>query len=216
MVWPQPGADGERAQEFQAEKQREIDLAAPKPDAGLLPGWVSRPPAAEARLTYAAAGCMDGHRRPADPAQAADRACRASDCGEWGTGGHIASVAYVFGLQAAAPQSTRADAKLPGVILNEKRDKKVPVQAWGCLERALTRQCAQLAGHLLDVLPYPYTTREEYERALRAPIGKEWNPSGMHQKLITPAVRVPLPLCASCVSCVRTPSPHRCRSSRAT
>lgn len=40
----------------------------------------------------------------------------------------------------------------------------------------------------LFYVPFPYTTVEDYEAVVRQPIGKEWNPQRIHQKLIKPAV----------------------------
>lgn len=55
-----------------------------------------------------------------------------------------------------AAKKARKDASLPTVILNEKRQK---------------------SGAKLKVaqVPYPFTSKEQYERSMRQPLGREWN-----------------------------------------
>ncbi len=50
----------------------------------------------------------------------------------------------------------RKDASLPTVLINGKRQK-----------RSAMLRVAQV--------PYPFTSREQYERSMRWPIGPEWN-----------------------------------------
>lgn len=66
--------------------------------------------------------------------------------------------------------ANRTDAKLKHVILNQKRDKKV-------------NKYTQLE------VPYPFTSREAYERSLRAPLGKDWNTYTMHKQLVQPKIK---------------------------
>lgn len=40
-------------------------------------------------------------------------------------------------------------------------------------------------------MPYPFTSREQYERSLRQPIGHEWNTSRSVREMTRPAVIVP-------------------------
>ncbi|CAG8630072.1 15839_t:CDS:10, partial [Gigaspora rosea] len=63
----------------------------------------------------------------------------------------------------------RQDAKLKHVIINEKSIKKAK-------------------KYLSTDIPYPFETREQYERSLRTPVGKEWNTNEVFQKMITPRV----------------------------
>jgi U3 small nucleolar RNA-associated protein 14 len=42
----------------------------------------------------------------------------------------------------------------------------------------------------VDTVPYPFTSREEYERSLKQPLGKEWNTVKQHEKKIMPQVTV--------------------------
>ncbi|CAG8795936.1 16578_t:CDS:10 [Gigaspora margarita] len=63
----------------------------------------------------------------------------------------------------------RQDAKLKHVIINEKSIKKSK-------------------KYLFTDIPYPFETREQYERSLRTPVGKEWNTNEVFQKMITPRV----------------------------
>ena len=58
--------------------------------------------------------------------------------------------------QAGIKANERKDAKLKKVIINEKRAKKN-------------------VGYLATQLPFPFTSRAEYERSIRMPIGSEWN-----------------------------------------
>ena len=39
-------------------------------------------------------------------------------------------------------------------------------------------------------VPYPFETREQYERSLRMPVGQEWTSKETHQKLTMPRVIV--------------------------
>jgi len=63
----------------------------------------------------------------------------------------------------------RKDDKLKHVIINEKRDKKA-------------------AKYLTKKLPFPYENQEQYERAMRNPLGKDWNASQLYSKMIQPRI----------------------------
>lgn len=65
----------------------------------------------------------------------------------------------------------RRDARRPRVILSEKRVKK------------LADSC------MLTDIPYPYKSREEYERAMVGGIGKEWNVTSSHSAMVRPAIQ---------------------------
>jgi U3 small nucleolar RNA-associated protein 14 len=43
---------------------------------------------------------------------------------------------------------------------------------------------------MLPKLPHGFETREQYEKTIRVPLGKEWHTSATHQKLIKPKVKV--------------------------
>lgn len=73
--------------------------------------------------------------------------------------------------EQAAKRGPRKDHNLKHVIINEKRDKKA----------------SQFV--VLDV-PYPFTSREQYERSLRQPIGPEFNTATAHEKMTKPHVIV--------------------------
>ena len=64
--------------------------------------------------------------------------------------------------QAAA---SRKDAALRNVIISEKRDKKA-------------------AAFTTSGVPFPFKSREQFERSVRAPIGLEWNPATSHADMI--------------------------------
>ncbi|KAJ3211245.1 hypothetical protein HDU82_006338 [Entophlyctis luteolus] len=65
--------------------------------------------------------------------------------------------------------SKRKDTKLQHVIINERRMKRA--------NKYLTSQ-----------LPFGYESREQYEQALRMPLGTEWNTAAAHAKLTAPKV----------------------------
>lgn len=72
--------------------------------------------------------------------------------------------------QPAAPDvPARKDAHLKRVIINEKRDKRG-------------------AKYLAPTVPYPFTSREQYEQSLRVPLGKDWNAPSATANMTTPEV----------------------------
>lgn len=66
------------------------------------------------------------------------------------------------------PQS-RADYKKAHVIISEKRDKKA-------------------AKYMVKDLPYPYTSKAQFERSMQTPIGTEWNTRLGFQRATLPKV----------------------------
>lgn len=63
----------------------------------------------------------------------------------------------------------RKDAKMPNVMVSERRVK--------------------LAGkYKIADVPYPYTSREQYERAMQMPVGPEWNTSQIVRKNTKPEI----------------------------
>ena len=67
--------------------------------------------------------------------------------------------------------SQRKDAKLKNVILTEKKDKKV-------------------VKYLTKDLPFPYTSKAQYELRLAQPTGVEWTTRGTHKEMTMPRVLV--------------------------
>jgi len=65
----------------------------------------------------------------------------------------------------------RKDAKLKNVIINQKRLKKT-------------------VGYLASTLPFPFTTKAEYERSIRMPIGQEWNVKETYQDNTKPKLLI--------------------------
>ncbi len=61
--------------------------------------------------------------------------------------------------QRAAAEASRKDAKLQYVIISEKWDKKS-------------------SKYKAPSVPFPFDSRETYERALRQPLGREYNTGG--------------------------------------
>ena len=39
-------------------------------------------------------------------------------------------------------------------------------------------------------VPFPFSTREQFERSLRQPLGKEWNTAASHKSLTAPSMKV--------------------------
>ncbi|CAB4446072.1 unnamed protein product [Rhizophagus irregularis] len=72
-------------------------------------------------------------------------------------------------LPGGIEASKRKDVKLQHVIINEKRIKKAK-------------------KYLSTNIPHPFETREQYERSLRTPLGKEWNTQEVFQKIVTPRI----------------------------
>ena len=94
------------------------------------------------------------------------------------------------------------------VMVNEKRDKKV---RRGCSVVSLWSMCgvggvsipwpllspcpppwyrcdAQSVKYLADTIPYPFKTREQYERSLRNPLGPDWNTALTTEALVRPEI----------------------------
>ncbi|KAJ3088093.1 hypothetical protein HK102_009599 [Quaeritorhiza haematococci] len=65
----------------------------------------------------------------------------------------------------------RKDAKLKNVMINEKKDKKA-------------------FKFKIPEVPHGFETREQYEKTIRVPLGKEWNTSHVHQDSVRPRVQV--------------------------
>lgn len=64
----------------------------------------------------------------------------------------------------------RKDAKLKNVIINEKRLKK-SIQ------------------YLVPQVPHGFENRDQYERTIRMPIGKEWNAQNVYLEKIAPRIQ---------------------------
>ena len=69
----------------------------------------------------------------------------------------------------AAPKRKRQDDQLPTVIINEKRVKKT-------------------SSYKVSAIPYPYTSAEQYEKAMAGALGPEWNTTEGSRMLTRPEV----------------------------
>ena len=91
--------------------------------------------------------------------------------GAWG--GHGSKKAkpkpHLIKKIAGVDPTKRADAGKAHVIISEKKDKKA-------------------SKYLVKDLPYPYTSRAQYERSLQTPVGTEWNTRVAFQKGTMPRV----------------------------
>ena len=78
--------------------------------------------------------------------------------GSWGGLGtkKAAPKPYLIKKVAGVDPKSRADYGKAHVIISEKRDKKA-------------------AKYLVKDLPYPYTSKAQFERSMDSPIGAEWN-----------------------------------------
>lgn len=72
-------------------------------------------------------------------------------------------------VKGVAAKDKRRDKNLKSVIINEKVNKKnIKYQS--------------------SAVPFPFESREQYERSLRMPIGQEWTSRSSHQKMIKPRI----------------------------
>lgn len=78
---------------------------------------------------------------------------------------------FVRKIDGVAQKDKRRDRNLENVIVNESVNK-----------HNLKYQSSSV--------PFPYESREQYERALRMPVGEEWSSRATHQKTILPRVIV--------------------------
>jgi U3 small nucleolar RNA-associated protein 14 len=67
----------------------------------------------------------------------------------------------------------REDDELEHVIINEKAKEKN-------------------SKYAIEGVPFPYTSREEYERAMKQPLGREWNSQNSYNTLTQPEVKTRL------------------------
>ncbi|KAG8523413.1 U3 small nucleolar RNA-associated protein 14-A [Galemys pyrenaicus] len=90
--------------------------------------------------------------------------------GEWGGVGLKPSAKKRRRFLIKAPEGPpRKDKNLPNVIINEKRN-------------------IHAAAHQVQVLPYPFTHHQQFERTIQTPIGPTWNTQRAFQKLTTPKI----------------------------
>ncbi|KAI7860159.1 small-subunit processome [Circinella umbellata] len=89
--------------------------------------------------------------------------------GSWGGKGMKKKKNKIVKTNKGVDPLKRKDAKLKNVIINEKRNKKI--------ER-----------YEITQVPFPFQTMEQYERSLRAPVGKEWNTRDTFQKVTKPRI----------------------------
>ncbi|ANB10978.1 Utp14p [Sugiyamaella lignohabitans] len=90
--------------------------------------------------------------------------------GSWG-GSSIKKKKKVIKKVQGIQADKRQDARLKNVIINEKVNKKS-------------------SKYNASSVPFPYENREQYERSLRMPIGREWSSRDTFQKLTKPRVIV--------------------------
>lgn len=91
--------------------------------------------------------------------------------GSWGGTDIVPKKKYIKKVKGVVNEKNRQDFNLDKVIINEKPNKKASI-------------------YNATNVPFPFETREQYERSLRMPIGQEWSTRAAHQKLIKPRVIV--------------------------
>lgn len=89
--------------------------------------------------------------------------------GDWAGPGIVETKRRKKFTVPAKPVPARKDNKLAHVIINEFRDKK-------------------FAKNQVSQLPFPFTSRDQWERSVHVPLGKDWNTTSVHQKLIKPRI----------------------------
>ena len=72
--------------------------------------------------------------------------------------------------EAKAKKRRRKDDSLSHVVINEKRNKKASIYS-------------------VSRVPHPFTSREQYEASLRAPVGQDWNTTESHRRMTAPEVK---------------------------
>lgn len=90
--------------------------------------------------------------------------------GDW-TGGNKKSKKrkIVRKINGVVEKDKRKDKHLKNVIINEKVNKKN-------------------LKYQSSAVPFPFETREQYERSLRMPVGQEWTSRDTHQRLTMPRI----------------------------
>ncbi|ORY93150.1 small-subunit processome [Syncephalastrum racemosum] len=76
---------------------------------------------------------------------------------------------HIVKVKEGIKPEDRQDKKKKNVIISEKRNKKAE-------------------KYRPEAVPYPFQTLEQYERSLRAPVGKEWNTSKTVSKITKPRI----------------------------
>lgn len=91
--------------------------------------------------------------------------------GEWAGAGANPKTKrrFVKKIKGTVNKDKRKDKSLKNVIINEKLNKKN-------------------MKYQSSAVPFPFESREQYERSLRMPIGQEWTSRSSHQKMIKPRI----------------------------
>ncbi|KAI8822566.1 Utp14 protein-domain-containing protein [Fimicolochytrium jonesii] len=119
-----------------------------------------------------AADFEDEKQRTIDEDQPKDVDVTLPGWGSWGGIGLKTKTKVVKKAKAGdgVKADKRQDAKLKHVIINEKRLKKS-------------------VKYTVPQVPHGFDSREQYERTIRAPIGKEWNAASAHSSAIKPRIQ---------------------------
>ena len=73
---------------------------------------------------------------------------------------------------------------VPGIDISKRKDKNLK-------HVIINEKVGKFAQkYQINKVPFPYKAKEQYERALDLPVGREWNTLGIYQKRIEPTVTV--------------------------
>lgn len=90
--------------------------------------------------------------------------------GQWsGAGANPKKRRFVKKVKGTVEKNKRKDKKLQNVIINERLNKKN-------------------LKYQSSAVPFPFESKEQYERSLRMPLGSEWTSSSSHQKMVKPRI----------------------------
>jgi len=104
-----------------------------------------------------------------DEENASDKEEALPGWGSWSGKGVKKRKKKVQKVEKKPKASNRKDAKLKNVIINERRMKKS-------------------VKYMVSDIPHPFENKEQYEKSLRAPVGKEWSTVSTHKEAIRPRV----------------------------
>jgi U3 small nucleolar RNA-associated protein 14 len=116
----------------------------------------ARASAAKRRRPNAAAFPQMAGAAPSGPRPVGTAGGSSLAAGIRGSGTALSAAGRVPGSGSKAKAGMRADSRLSTVLISERRDRK-------------------LAAFQVGTVPHPFTSREQYERFLRQPVGPEWN-----------------------------------------
>ncbi|ORY61880.1 small-subunit processome [Neocallimastix californiae] len=104
-----------------------------------------------------------------DEENASDKEDALPGWGSWSGKGVKKRKKKVQKVEKKPKTNNRKDAKLKNVIINERRIKKS-------------------VKYMVSDIPHPFENKEQYEKSIRTPVGKEWTTINTHKETIRPRV----------------------------